>query len=113
MKIIALTLFCFTLFSCSNEKEVTPSRMDTVKLNVRIYMNRNLNDPGSYEPATWGSLRNKDSYSPEEIQAIEQTNPETEFLIGHEYRAKNGFGALIKTQQVFLLDSALNVLGTL
>ncbi len=75
---------------------VTNSEFDGSVSQVKDYLKSNLNDPDSYESIEW---------SP--VSKIKTLNHK--FIVRHKYRAKNGFGGLVITNQTFYLDSIGNV----
>lgn len=82
-----------------NESTYTPTA--TVKNNkwnggvkqVEDYLERTLRDPNSYESIEWSEVKQKDDG----------------FYVRHKYRAKNGFGGSVVTNQLFHLDFSGNV----
>lgn len=90
-KILACITFflCATLFiiiykDCKGNKEPE----DVAISNVKKYLYKNLHDPSSYTPVGWSKIiKNEDNC-----------------FIRHVYRAKNGFGAIVKEERDFLLN---------
>ena len=57
------------------------------------YLDSTLRDPDSYESIEWSEVKEKaDGY-----------------YVRHKYRAKNGFGGMVVTNQLFHLDFSGNV----
>lgn len=79
----------------------SPTPTATVKNNkwnggvkqVEEYLERTLRDPDSYECIEWSEVRQKDDG----------------YYVRHKYRAKNGFGSYVVTNQLFHLDFSGNV----
>lgn len=83
------------------EESITPTPTAEVKNNkwnggvkqVEDYLERTLRDPDSYESIEWSEVKQKaDGY-----------------YVRHKYRAKNGFGGYVVTNQLFHLDFNGNV----
>ena len=55
---------------------------------VEDYLERTLRDPDSYESIEWSEVKRKDDG----------------YYVRHKYRAKNGFGGYVVTNQLFHLD---------
>ena len=55
---------------------------------VEDYLERTLRDPDSYESIEWSEVKRKDDG----------------YYVRHKYRAKNGFGGYVTTNQLFHLD---------
>lgn len=62
---------------------------------VEDYLERTLRDPDSYESIEWSEVKRKDDG----------------FYVRHKYRAKNGFGGYVVTNQLFHLDFSGNVVN--
>ena len=60
---------------------------------VEDYLERTLRDPDSYESIEWSEVKSKDDG----------------YYVRHKYRAKNGFGGYVVTNQLFHLDFNGNV----
>ena len=60
---------------------------------VEDYLERTLRDPDSYESIEWSEVKTKDDG----------------YYVRHKYRAKNGFGGMVVTNQLFHLDFSGNV----
>lgn len=60
---------------------------------VEDYLERTLRDPDSYESIEWSEVKQKDDG----------------YYVRHKYRAKNGFGGMVVTNQLFHLDFSGNV----
>lgn len=60
---------------------------------VEDYLERTLRDPDSYESIEWSEVKRKDDG----------------FYVRHKYRAKNGFGGYVVTNELFHLDFSGNV----
>lgn len=60
---------------------------------VEDYLERTLRAPDSYESIEWSEVKQKDDG----------------FYVRHKYRAKNGFGGYVVTNQLFHLDFSGNV----
>ena len=60
---------------------------------VEDYLEQTLRDPDSYESIEWSEVKQK----------------EDGFYVRHKYRAKNGFGGYVVTNQLFHLDFSGNV----
>lgn len=60
---------------------------------VEDYLERTLRDPDSYESIEWSEVKRKDDG----------------YYVRHKYRAKNGFGGYVVTNQLFHLDFNGNV----
>ena len=60
---------------------------------VEDYLERTLRDPDSYESIEWSEVKQKDDG----------------FYVRHKYKAKNGFGGYVVTNQLFHLDFSGNV----
>ena len=74
---------------------------------VKNYLDSTLNDNMSY-----GSVGFSRLYKLKDTIIIFQGKPDTEnyhgkYEIMHTYRAKNGFGAIVKTTECFGIDSAM------
>ena len=82
-------------------EESTYSPTVTVKNNkwnggvkqVEDYLKQTLRDPDSYESIEWSEVKRKDDG----------------FYVRHKYKAKNGFGGYVITNQLFHLDFSGNV----
>ncbi|SEA19318.1 hypothetical protein SAMN04487851_103146 [Prevotella sp. tc2-28] len=61
---------------------------------VEDYLERTLRDPDSYESIEWSEVKRK----------------EDGFYVRHKYKAKNGFGGNVVTNQLFHLDFSGNVI---
>lgn len=86
--------------TCSNSNAlghriVSNEGTDGKVVQVEEYLEKNLNDPSSYQSIEWSNV-------------IKSGNI---YLVRHKYRAKNGFGALMVYEQVFSLDSLGNVVA--
>ncbi len=62
---------------------------------VEDYLERTLRDPDSYESIEWSEVKRKDDG----------------YYVRHKYRAKNGFGGYVVSNQLFHLDFSGNVVG--
>jgi hypothetical protein len=72
----------------SENTKVVNSAWDGSVSQVEKYIKDNLNDPDSYKSVKWSVIYNEpDGYK-----------------VAHEYRAKNGFGAVITKRQIFYLN---------
>lgn len=71
--------------SNSSKSIVTNSKWDGSVSQVAKYLKTNLNDPHSYESIQWSKV-------------IDTNN---EYIVAHQYRAKNRFGAFIVVKQIF------------
>lgn len=60
---------------------------------VEDYLERTLRDPDSYESIEWSEVKQKDDG----------------YYVRHKYRAKNGIGGMVVTNQLFHLDFSGNV----
>ncbi len=60
---------------------------------VEDYLEQTLRDPDSYESIEWSEVKQKDDG----------------YYVRHKYRAKNGFGGYVVTNQLFHLDFSGNV----
>ena len=72
----------------SGNVKVVNSTWDGSVSQVKKYIKDNLNDPDSYKSVKW---------------SVVYDDPNG-YKVAHEYRAKNGFGAVISKQQIFYLD---------
>jgi hypothetical protein len=75
------------------KNKVENSAWDGSVFQVKRFLKRNLNNPGSYESIEWGNVK-KTSEG---------------YAVRHKYRAKNGFGGYVVEDQVFYLDFEGNV----
>ena len=83
------------------EESITPTPTAEVKNNkwnggvkqVENYLERTLRDPDSYESIEWSEVKEK----------------EDGYYVRHKYKAKNGFGGYVVTNQLFHLDFNGNV----
>ena len=74
-------------------EEVKNNKWNGGVKQVEDYLERTLCDPDSYESIEWSEVKEKaDGY-----------------YVRHKYRAKNGFGGYVVTNQLFHLDSSGNV----
>jgi hypothetical protein len=77
-------------------KIVSNSELDGSVSQVEEYLKSSLKDPDSYESIEW---------SPVSIVETETHK----FIVRHKYRAKNGFGGYVISNQSFYLDKDGNV----
>ena len=94
------------LFSCSQSKQ------DKAHQLVKHFLDSTLNDPGSYESISFTPL-----YKMKDTVYITNGKPDTvKYLgwntIGHSFRAKNKFNALVKETQWFMIDSTFTKVET-
>lgn len=75
--------------------KVENSAWDSSVWQVEKYLEKNLNDPKSYEGIEWSEVTKTGSDG---------------FMVRHKYRAKNSFGGYVIANQVFHLDSEGNVI---
>lgn len=61
---------------------------------VELYLKENLNDAKSYESVSWG----------DPVKSLGGS-----YMIRHRYRAKNGFGAYVISNQFFIVGASGNV----
>lgn len=134
-KTVLLWIVTVVMFACTTQSNLTPQQK--AEGSVKDYLNKNLNDPHSYESVQFGTLDSikvdtaalhnlridesqvKDGllaslYDPHEFDSLAKRVADSVHQLGqwqieHSYRAKNGFGALMLTKDVFYLDSNLNV----
>jgi len=96
----------FLLFAAASCKQKTQSEIlrDNAITSVQAYLHKNLNDPDSYQALSFGKLK------VEQDAVIGGFNYKgVGYTIHHTYRAKNGFDALIKYDQKFILGEKLEV----
>lgn len=80
------------------EKAIKLKAMDTYcQVGVRTYLRSSLNDPNSYRDVSWSTAIYDES------KGI--------FQIRHQYRAKNGFGAYILENELFILNDDFKVIN--
>lgn len=90
-KITTILLLSPLFFSCKNKAETIQARaVDSVK----VYMKETLDDPASYEPIEFGKL---------------DTGETDDYLMLHDYRAKNKMGALVKGEMLFHFRKDLSI----
>ena len=75
-------------------EKVKNSDWDGSVSQIESFLEKNLNDPDSYESIEWSEVIKNDKG----------------YVVRHKYRAKNGFGALIIQNQIFYLDFDGNIL---
>ena len=75
------------------EAEVKNNKWNGGVKQVEDYLEITLRDPDSYESIEWSEVKRK----------------EDGFYVRHKYRAKNGFGGYVVTNQLFHLDFSGNV----
>ena len=102
MYIFALVI----LLGCSQSKQDKAHRL------VKHFLDSTLNDPGSYESVSFTPLyKMKDTIfmfngKPDTVKCLGWNT------IGHTYRAKNKFNALVKETQWFMIDSTFTKVET-
>jgi len=83
------------------------TRQQKAERLIKKYLDSSLNDPKSYEPVSFSApVKLRDTIIKLGV-TYDTVRHHGAFLILHTYRAKNGFGAMIKTQEWFKIDSAL------
>ncbi len=83
----------YTPSTITSEVEVKNNKWNGGVKQVEVYLERTLRDPDSYESIEWSEVKRKDDG----------------FYVRHKYRAKNGFGGYVVTNQLFHLDFSGNV----
>jgi gas vesicle protein len=82
-------------------EELLAKKLNDLEINAKVkvkrFLKNNLNDPGSYDSSDWSDV----------VKISDET-----YAIRHAYRARNGFGALIKQNTVFYIDIDGNVIDT-
>jgi hypothetical protein len=74
---------------------------------IKKYLDSSLNDPKSYESVSFSEpIKLKDTII-KLGETFDTVRHHGDFLILHTYRAKNAFGAVIKSDEWFKIDSAL------
>lgn len=79
--------------SSTPSAEVKNNKWNGGVKQVEDYLERTLRDPDSYESIEWSEVKQKDDG----------------YYVRHKYRAKNGFGGMVVTNQLFHLDFSGNV----
>lgn len=87
--------FTDTPSTVTYEAEVKNNKWNGGVKQVEDYLEMTLRDPDSYESIEWSEVKRK----------------EDGFYVRHKYRAKNGFGGYVVTNQLFHLDFSGNVVG--
>ena len=119
--LIAIT-GCLLFIGCSEtktEEKVLKTQQQIAEENISSYLKKELNDPSSYQPEYFGKLTKIDAdkeFNENLKEGSDSTfclkiKADTEgcYRVEHKYRAKNGYGAIMKEELVFVLDSVLNI----
>lgn len=80
--------------SSDNHAKVYNSSWDASVRQVEKYLKSSLRDPDSYESIEWSEVK----------------ETSTGYVVRHKYRAKNGFGGYVVSNQLFYMDSDGNVI---
>lgn len=83
----------YTPSTITPKAEVKNNKWNGGVKQVEDYLKRTLRDPDSYESIEWSEVKQKDDG----------------YYVRHKYRAKNGFGGNVITNQLFHLDFNGNV----
>lgn len=83
----------YTPSTITPKVEVKNNKWNGGVKQVEDYLERTLRDPDSYESIEWSEVKQKDDG----------------YYVRHKYRAKNGFGGSVVTNQLFHLDFSGNV----
>ena len=83
----------YTPSTITPKAEVKNNKWNGGVKQVEDYLERTLRDPDSYESIEWSDVKQKDDG----------------YYVRHKYRAKNGFGGSVVTNQLFHLDFSGNV----
>ena len=83
----------YTPTTITSETEVKNNKWNGGVKQVEEYLEQTLRDPDSYESIEWSEVKRKDDG----------------YYVRHKYRAKNGFGGYVVTNQLFHLDFSGNV----
>jgi len=105
MKNTIFAVLCFSALFVS----CVLSKQHRAEARVTEYLSKSLDDPGSYESVAFYPLEGAVKYyeiAPDMLKSAKYT-------ILHTYRSKNIFSALMINEDVFYLDSNMNVLGHL
>jgi hypothetical protein len=100
-----------TSSAAATKEIVYNSEWDGSVKQVEDYLKTTLNDAGSYESVEWGNVVKAARDVP--IATTEDpydTRQITVFIVRHQYRAKNAFGAMILKHEVFTLDDSGRVI---
>lgn len=81
--------------SSVNHSKVYNSSWDASVRQVEEYLKSSLRDPDSYEGIEWSEVK----------------ETSTGYVVRHKYRAKNGFGGYVVSNQLFYMDSDGNVVN--
>lgn len=79
----------------NSNKTVYNSSWDASVRQVEDYLESTLRDPDCYEGIEWSEVK-------------ETSNG---YVVRHKYRAKNGFGGYVVSNQLFYMDSNGNVIN--
>lgn len=80
--------------STETHGKVYNSSWDASVRQVEKYLKSSLRDPDSYESIEWSEVK----------------ETSTGYVVRHKYRAKNGFGGYVVSNQLFYMDSDGNVI---
>ena len=83
----------YTPSTIKPKAEVKNNKWNSGVKQVEEYLERTLRDPDSYESIEWSEVKQKDDG----------------YYVRHKYRAKNGYGGMVVTNQLFHLDFSGNV----
>jgi hypothetical protein len=87
--------------STASTKLVQSNPYDGSVSQVKKYLENNLRDPESIKYAEWSKL----------IPTGSDTTHPSGYVVRCKYRAKNGFGGYVLSNDVFILDSTGNVVS--
>lgn len=87
-------IFQITTISCARKK----TNDEQAQESIENYLHETLNDPQSYQAGSFIVMPYNHIHHPNEC-----------WEVLHDYRAKNGYGALILNHNTFYLDSVFNV----
>ncbi len=80
-KVLVVVFVSLILAGCSDEKKA--------QKRIKQYLKENLNAPSSYQPVSFGELKNYSSQR---------------YYMRHKYRAKNAMGAVILKENIVHFD---------